>query len=143
MSETAAKEAEPVVAQEVAEEDFLRMCRAFRVDTNVQAMDRLSALQFAERRETVVSCIMRGTLTVSPSDGLPTFMPEGSKALTFKKPTGATFMIAEQAAPGTQPITRMAAAISEMTGINRPEISRLLGPDFTVAQQLASLFLAQ
>jgi hypothetical protein len=135
---------ETVVGRDVAEAEFERMCRAFRVETEVEAMDAVSAAQFKYRQGQLVKAIMFGALQVD-EDGMPALavekIVEGAfvpVTLKFRRPTGATFIAMEQ---GSGQHAQMALAATNLTESNKGIISTLTGPDFRRVEYLTALFL--
>jgi hypothetical protein len=133
------------VAREVAELEFERICVARRIDTDESEMDDDDKKSFAEIKRKVVRAIERGDLVVNES-GDPIFTPPvaGAQALTFHRPTGATFMAMDsRGGNGKGGITATVAAITEMTRTAPGVVSKLEAPDFQFCCTLANLFLAQ
>lgn len=127
------------VALEVAEAEFERMCATRRIDTDVADMSEDDAESFRSLRKRVLRAMQRGELVVSES-GDPVYTPPGGKAITFYKPTGATFMAMDGKHDG--PMARTVAAMHEMTRTARGEFAKLEGPDFQFCTALTTLFLA-
>lgn len=133
---------EPIVAREVAEKDFERMCHSRRIEVSLDEMpDDEARKSFSERKSKIVAAIMSGRLMVA-ENGDPTYQPAtpGARAVTFHPATGATFMSMDRA---EGMFTRMTAAMTEMTRTNPGELSRLHAVDYRLCMELANLFLAQ
>lgn len=132
------------VAQEVAEDEFARMCEARRLDVDESEMDEDDLAKFLEIKRHIVKAIARGDLMVG-DNGDPVYTPPvaGAKSLTFYQPTGATFM-AMDSKDGKYKgnMTATAAAITEMTRTTPGDVSKLAAPDFRICCDLANLFLA-
>jgi hypothetical protein len=131
--------AKVVVAREVAETEFERMCDAHRIDT--ASMAENDADEWAGVKAALVRVIMSGALIVG-SDGLATYTPPGSaKGLTFRRATGATYMALETYAGGKN-MRNMCAAMADMTQADVGDFSKLDAPDFQICLRLGKLFLA-
>lgn len=130
-----------IVAREVAEAEFDRMCAAYRVSLDANEASDEELAEWREMRAPIVRDIMRGLIIVGP-DGNPTYTPPGSAtSFTFHPPTGATLMALETY-PGGKNIANMIAAMADMTRTDRGEFGKLPLPDVRVANRLANLFLA-
>ena len=132
------------VAQDVAEEDFERMCASRRVSTDPEEMDADDYEGLLALKKRIVRAIMAGDLVVM-DDGDPVYTPpvSGSKPIHFYKATGATFMAMD--GTGRDPEGnqgRMVRALTEMTRSAKGEIAKLEVPDYTLCSQLCNLFLA-
>jgi hypothetical protein len=73
--------------------------------------------------------------------GKPTYTPaDGSDAITFHPPTGATLMALETYG-GQKNISNTVAAMAEMTRTERGVFGKMAKPDFQICMRLANLFL--
>lgn len=128
------------IAKEVAESEFDRMCAARRLDVDAADMAADDLESFNDLKKQIVRAMMRGDLVVNEA-GDPVYTPpvSGAKALTFNRPTGATFM-ATDSKKGN--LTATAAAITEMTRSTPGDIAKLEAPDFQLCCKLANLFLS-
>lgn len=128
------------IARDVAEGEFDRMCQLRRVNTDPDDMTAEEYESFLEVRRKLVRVMERGELVVTET-GDPIYTPPvpSAKALTFHRPTGATFM-AMDGSDGNQ--ARLVRIITEMTRVPKGEIAKLEAPDYVVCSTLANLFLA-
>lgn len=130
--------AEVAVAKEVAEQDFARMCRARRIETDLEMLDPVAREVFALRKQRVLRAIMRGLCTVNEA-GDPTYTPPDGKAYTFHKLTGAAFI----ASDGKGPNETIAEMFSQSTRTNPGEAAKLDAPDYQFVNELIHLFLGR
>lgn len=132
--------AEPKIAEEVAQADFLRMCETFRVDLDETSMTDAEKADLKSLRAEVVKDIRAGRLVIS-AEGFPTYNPVGQKPLVFKKPTGAT-MMALETHPGEKNISNTMAALTDMTESSAGLFSKMEARDVQRLMRLGKLFLA-
>ena len=128
------------VAEEVAAQEFTRMCEANRIEHDESALDEEEAKEWKALRDPIVRDIMHGHLVVDAS-GRAVYTPEVGKAVTFNPATGATLMALETHGKGKD-VSNMVAAMADMTGIAKGEFSRMGVRDFQACGRLARLFLA-
>lgn len=128
------------VAKEVAEQEFSRLCAASRIDEDESALDKDELQEWREMREPIVRDICRGKLVID-AEGRPVWTTETGKALTFQRATAATFIALETHGKGKD-VSNMMAAIADMTGTGKGELSKLMAPDFHGCSRIARLFLA-
>ena len=128
------------VAEEVAAAEFSRMCEAFRVDQNTAGLDAKELKSWNDTRQGIIGDICRGALTID-TEGRPVYVPEMGKAVTFNRPTGATFMALET--HKDKNISNTVAAMADMTGTNPGDFSRMFARDFKACSRIASLFLSE
>jgi hypothetical protein len=127
------------IAEEVALQDFERMCQAHRVDTDESELSEEEKEDFHDKRAKIVKAIRLGSLVVAES-GLPTYTPrDGGEPMTFYPATGATMMALESHGKGKD-IANLMAALTEMTRSAKGTFSKLSARDFTFCSQLAALF---
>lgn len=127
------------IAEEVAEQEFERMCAAARIDTDTSEMNEKDLAAWTVQRHKIVKDIRRGTLVVG-DDGRPTYTPPGgAKAFTFNLPTGATLIAAKSR---ENEIEGMCLAMADMTREDRGTFSKLDRIDLYACTRLAGLFLA-
>lgn len=130
---------EPIVAREVAEDEFSRMARAFRLELE-EGGDASESATVAEHREIITREIVLGRLVISET-GLPTFTPgDGSPAVTFHKPTGAQAMALETYSGGRN-FQNIFVAAAGMCRVDRSQFLRMALRDAQRVVRLINLFL--
>jgi hypothetical protein len=132
-----------LIAEDVAEAEFLRMCEAYRVDTDESKMneDELNDLRAIKAK--LVHELCSGALSLS-EDGHVTYMPQHSpsaKPMKFGDVTGATFIAMDGAGMG-KPNERMCRGCDQITGSSPGTTSKLRISDFRICMALTNLFLA-
>lgn len=134
-------EAVCVVALEVAENEFDRLCALSRVSTDAADMTEEEAATFAELRKKLVRAIMRGSLVVDAS-GVATYQPPvaGSKAFAFKN-LMASALIGSNGKQQDQ-MSKTLQIIAAMTERTPAEVARLAIPDLKMCGSLVTLFMA-
>lgn len=128
------------VAKEVAEQEFLRMCDGNRIDTDESELDKEELKEWREMRDPVVQDICKGRLAID-GEGRPVYTTDAGKALTFKRATTATFIALETHGKGKD-VSNMIAAVGDLTGTGKGELSNLIARDFHAVSRIARLFLA-
>lgn len=129
------------VAAEVAEAEFSRMCKAFRIDEDTSEFDADELASWNALRDPILKDIGLGRIIVD-AEGLPTYTPpDGGKAVKFKPPTGATLMALETHGKGKD-ISNSVAAMGDMTETNKGDFSRMAVRDFRACMRLTNLFLS-
>jgi len=127
------------VAEEVALQEFGRMCEAHRVDIDESELSEEERSDFYDKRAKIVKAIRLGSLVVA-ENGLPTYTPrDGGDPLTFHPATGATVMALESHGKGKD-IANLMAALTDMTRSAKGTFSKLSARDFTFCSHLAALF---
>src|SRR5690606_13016685 len=127
------------IAKDVAEQEFERMCDAFRIDYSTNELGEKDLEEWTELRGKIVQVLRTGALIVG-EDGKPTYTPPiGGDSLTVHPPTGATLMALETY--GQKNISNLVAAMAEMTRRDRSLFGKMAKPDFNVCSKLATLFL--
>jgi hypothetical protein len=132
--------AQTKVVEEVAAQEFARMCEANRIEHDATDLDEEGARELAEVRDPIVRDIMSGRLVIDTA-GRPVYTPDGGKPITFNRATGATLMALETHGKGRD-VSNMVAAMADMTGAPKGEFSRLAVRDFQACGRIARLFLA-
>jgi hypothetical protein len=132
---------EMVVAKEVAEAEFIRFTESMDLDVDKARMDADDQKSFDEARGIVVRAIERGTLSIDDK-GQPVLQISltDPKQLTFREPTGASFMSMDVKKRDAQ-IGRMFALMAEMTGTPEKTLAKLPQRDLRIARTLVTLFL--
>jgi hypothetical protein len=131
---------QPKVAAEVAAAEFSRMCAANRIDEDETVFNKDELAEWREARGAIIRDICRGKLMIDP-EGRPVWTTEEGKALTFNRATAATFIALETHGKGKD-VSNTLAALGEMTGAGKGELSKLMATDFHGCNRLAQLFLA-
>ena len=132
-----------IVAREVAEEEFNRFCDDMDIDRDLSKMDEDDTKGFNDNKDLIVNAIMDGRLVLN-DDSEPVYTPKRGKQdnpLTFREPTGATFMAMDRKKSG-QDVGKMIALMDEITRSAPGTCARLKGVDFKVARSIVTLFLA-
>lgn len=128
------------VAKEVAEAEFARMCDANRIDTDETELDKDELKEWRAMRDPIVADICRGALTID-TEGRAVYTTAQGKALTFRPATTATFIALETHGKGKD-VSNTIAAVGDLTGSGKGELSGLFARDFHAVTRLANLFLA-
>lgn len=128
----------PKVAREVAEQDFVRMCEARRIDLSEMTVEEKN--DFKGIKEPIIEAIQDRTLTVA-ENGDPTFVASNNESFTFKPPTGATF-IAMETHPEGKKISNLLEALADMAERPSGDFAKLPGRDAKLCMKLGNLFLA-
>lgn len=116
------------------------MCAANRIDEDESELDKDELKEWQETRAAIVRDICRGKLAID-GQGRPVWTTESGKALTFERATTATFMALETYGKGKD-VSNTMAAIADMTGTGKGELSKLMAPDMHGCNRIASFFLA-
>lgn len=128
------------IEKETAEQDFLRLCEANRVDTDTSELTDEERREWESLKGDIVKDIRRATLIVG-EDGKPTYTPPGApKGYTFHPATGATLMALETYGSGKS-VSNLVAAMAEVTRTDRGEFSKLPAKDFQACARLIRLFI--
>lgn len=134
---------------ETAEQEFQRIAKARRLDTNTAAMDKKDAAAFLSNKEVLVEAIKTGQMVVD-EHGQPTLHLEfpieakgGSwKSLTFYRPKGA-MLTASDGFDENDRGARMHAMLASVCKIqSRAVFDEMDWADHKICQALFSLFLA-
>jgi hypothetical protein len=122
------------VAEEVALQDFQRLCDAYRVDLSEEDRE-----DWHDTRAGIVKLIRKGSLVVG-ADGLATYTTVTGKSVTFQPPTGATILALETYGKGKD-VANMTAAMADMCECGRDVFAKMSAPDFKACGRIAGLFL--
>jgi len=128
------------VAKEVAAQEFARMCAANRIDASESELDKEELKEWTAARERIMRDICQGKLVID-AEGRPVWTTEAGKALTFQRATSATFIALETHGKGKD-VSNTLAAMADMTGSGKGELSKLTAPDFHGCNRIVQLFLA-
>jgi hypothetical protein len=129
-----------VVAKEVAEAEFDRLCDAHGVERDEASMSEEEREDFGKLKSRIVKSVQTGRLTIG-NDGEVTFSPEtpGISPLVFRPATGATFIAMDgrgDKPPGQN--TRVQLGITELTRSAPGTIAKLRAPDLNVCAAAAT-----
>lgn len=128
------------VAEDVALQEFARLCDAYRIDTDESDLSPAEIKEWHETRAGIVKLIRSGSLIVG-EDGKATYTPLTGKSLTFQLPTGAT-MMALETHPKGKDIANLTAAMADMCEVGRDVFAKMGAQDFKHCTRIANLFLA-
>lgn len=128
------------VAEAVAAAEFSRMCAANRIDEDESDLDSDEIAEWHAMRKPIVRDICRGKLVID-EQGCPVWTTEQGKALVFRRATTATFMALQTYGKGRD-VDNMIAALGQLVGAGKGELSDLKAPDFHGCSRMANLFLA-
>lgn len=140
MPNEAASVVKQVVALEVAEADFERMCKARRIKTVDDSWNADEKATFAFIKEVICGAIGEGRLEVD-SDDDPVLKPIGAEGnvparIKFKKAKGTTLLAMDGKIGGA----RQFAAYADMSGIGASHFGNLQFHDVEVLAKLFALF---
>ena len=133
---------EPIIAREVAEDEFNRFCDDMDIDRDTSKMDEDDTKGFNSQKENIIAAIMDGRLIIN-EESEAVFSPKRGKfdnPLIFREPTGATYMAMDRKKSG-QDVGKMLALMDDLTKSAPGTCSRLKNVDFKVAQSIIMLFL--
>ena len=129
-----------LVAREVAEDEFDRMCEAMGVDLDeFDDLDDEDRKQFDQHKKRIVRAITTGLLTVD-EDGLPTIHPSKGDSAQWKPPTGGTLVTLDRF-KSTDNVRRVFEVAKEMTG-GKLKAGILPLKEVGVITSMVALFLA-
>ena len=126
-----------VIAQEVAEQEFDRVCDFFDVDADAPMEDDEQE-SFSRLKAKIVRAISTGSLSIN-DNGAPTFVTKSGVELTFKEPTGATLLVKTK---DDDPVRKMLAIAMELTG-GKTSPSKLSIRDTSVLASIVNLFMSE
>lgn len=128
-----------IVAREVAEAEFDRFAELMELDVAVDKMDKDDVEGFTEQKERFIRAVMAGKLIVS-EQGEPRLQC-GDREITFKEPTGATFIaLGSRSGKKSNEMSSLYAAMGDMTGEAPAFFSRLKNRDVKICVAIATLF---
>lgn len=128
------------VAEEVALQEFARMCEAYRIDADESGLNEEELETWRDKRAGIVDLLRRGSLVIG-ADGHATYTPATGKSLTFRPPTGAT-MLALETHPRGKEIANLTAAMADMCEVGRDVFAKMSRPDFMACTRIGGFFLA-
>ena len=131
---------QPKVAEDVAAAEFSRMCAANRIDEDESELTKDELEEWRAMCRPIIRDIRRGKLVID-AEGRPVYTTEEGKALTFNRATTATFIALETYGKGKD-VSNMIAAVGDLTGTGKGELSKLMAPDVHVCSRVIRLFLA-
>lgn len=127
------------VAPDVCEGEFLRMCRARRIDTDVAEMTKGDQKLFELFKKAFVKAMRKGELVIN-ADGNPEFTPPGGQKITFHETTGAVLM-AQDGFGTNDDIARVTAVATAMTKSAPGALSKLHVVDFGTVNDVANFLM--
>lgn len=138
-----AQETKQVVALEVAQVDFERLCKARRIKTVDSDWTEEEQEAFSKLRKHICESICEGRLEIDNDDD-PVLNPTGAEAtvparIKFKKPKGATFLAMDGKSTN---MAKQFAAWADMSGIGAVHFSNLQAWDVELLARLFVLFFA-
>lgn len=129
------------VADEVAEQEFERLCDANRIDYDTSELKEDEAKEWAETRAQIVRLLKLGTLVVN-EDGRPVYTPPGSsKSITFYRPTGASLIAGDGLKDKNIQATLTCTADITRTPVQ--DFAKMDVMDAKACMRITGLFLAQ
>jgi hypothetical protein len=131
-----------LIAEEVAEQEFVRMCDAYRIDHDVSKMDEKELASWGDTKRVVVQALCSGALSVG-EDGRATYNPRdtpNARPLRFADATGATFIALDGG--GDKHHERLCRACDQITGSAPGTTSKMRVADFRMCCNLVTLFLS-
>jgi len=133
---------EEQVSRDVAAEEFERFADAMDLDVSTDGLDDEERKSLERLRGTVTDAIVSGRLIIDEA-GQPVFTPtEGNTApMTFREPTGAVMMAADQKKKG-QDMAKLYTMIAAMTQQPPQRFATMKRRDLRVCEAIAILFLS-
>lgn len=128
------------VAEEVAAEEFLRMCRYNRVETDTSQLDEKELASWNDLRKPILRDITRGLLVIDV-EGRAIYTPPGGKSVTFDMAKGSSLIALETHGEGKN-ISNTLAAAADMTGSPPGTFAGWHVRDVQALVRLVRLFLA-
>lgn len=130
------------VAREIAEQEFERFADSMDLDVSLEGLDDEDRRGLERQRRTLVDAIVAGTLTIDEA-GQPVYSPrEGNQSpLTFREPTGAVMMAADQRKKG-QDVAKLYTMMAAMTQQPPQRFAHMKRRDLRVCEAIAVLFLS-
>ena len=129
-----------VIAPEVAEEEFNKFCENADIDNDTDKMDDKDREGFGRLKDLIVRAIVRGSLVFN-DDYEPVYTTKhGSTELTFREPSGATYMAMDRQKDGNN-VGKLVSFIDAITKSAPGTAAKLKGVDFKVARTIAQLFM--
>ena len=128
------------VSLEIAESDFLRMCKAARLNWERQVSIDSDAAN--TDKSLVVAAIMDGLLEVDES-GFPTIKTESDELpeIKFKRRPRGKDLLASEKFKKEQRMSAYYAVIAQYLGINPTYLKELETVDLTLVQTVYGIFL--
>lgn len=126
-----------VIAPEMAEQEFKRMCGFFDVDPE-ETLSGEEQVSFERVQNKITKAISKGTLMIA-DDGAPTYVTKQNTALTFKQPTGATLLVKTS---DDDPMRKMLAYVVELTG-GKATPAKLSVKDTGILMAIVTLFMSE
>lgn len=133
---------QPVVALEVAEQEFVRFTEAMDLDVDPRGMDDDDKATFVQARRRFIGAVMNGSLVVNDA-GEPVFTPtqgEPRNAITFHEPTGASLIATDVKKEGHN-TAKTVAFLADITHVEAKTFAQMANRDFRVCTSISALFL--
>jgi hypothetical protein len=132
-----------LVAEEVAEQEFIRFVDAMDIDVDPEGMDEEDRKGFVQQKIKIVSAIKSGALVIN-DNGEPVYTPVRTKdatPITFFEPTGASLMAMDRKKK-TEDIGKFYAAMGDITKTSAGVFSKMRMSDLKICMAITTLFLA-
>jgi hypothetical protein len=138
-------EQEWAVAPEVAEIEFARFVRAWRIDADMEGLDDEDVKSFNNTKRRVVCAIQSGILRVDDTGEELLFIPEfpavaGIDELKMRPPTGAALTKWDKFKEKEQ-VKKINATMGDICKCNPAIFSKMDMRDLKVVQAVCTLFL--
>lgn len=131
---------EPLMGLDVAEAEFDRMCDAYGISRDLDAMGDEERKDFESTRKRFVRELQRGRVQLD-TEGLAAVHIAGREPIRFYRPTGAVLIEMGKLDDGQ--IARLNRAMQAMTKSAPGTFAGLLVKDFNLCAGLAGLFLSE
>ena len=132
-----------IIDRETAALEFQKFVDTMDLDLDVDTMDNEDRKDFTKEKDKLIVAIQKGRLTINDR-GEPTYTPQRSEnkdPITFYEPTGATLMAMDRKKRDAD-VTKMYAAMADMTKQSVNRFSKMSHKDCMVCQSITTLFLA-
>ena len=135
---------EPVVAEDVAEEEFERFIECMDIDFDLSVLEDEAAGMQKTVKKRIVNAIMCGSMIIN-DDGEPVFTPQRPRSkhkepITFRERTGANVMSQDTKKRGHD-IARMYAFLASVSGESVGTFAGLAGADLNVCEAVFVLLM--
>ena len=129
----------PLVSEEVAVGEFVRICEFMRIMTDESRMKDDEKDDFLKIKDDITDAIMDGAITVD-DDGKPTFISECDKEFSFRRLTGADFLDLDKYKSSQQMKSNL-RLVANMCGVEIKNLSTLMGDDMMFLAMVAGFFM--
>jgi hypothetical protein len=129
------------IGKDVAEQQFERLCKSRRIETDLSELNETEKTTFRSRKADIIRLMMSGALVLDQA-GNPVYTPptEGAKPITFHKATGATLMEADGSLGQVERLIRIATALTKSVP---GELSTLDLPDFHAVDEIVTFLIGR